>query len=190
MLFNDKTVRFLRRFLLSAGALLFVISLAALGYAYLVGPSLKLEELKAESDVIFKAQIVFSNHLKNSWFEEYCGFDASATEMQIVSIIKGEIPEKKVVFQHYREVPGDKCGRMFSPQYYNFQVGRSYLIFAKKTDQKGIDYREHRRRKRKNHGGVWNSVPGAWTRKQSGHGSVYQGSLENRRSRSRQKIRG
>ncbi len=123
-------------------SLIFILFLflfySILGHTYLVGPSFKLEKLESESDVIFKAQVVSINPLKNSWFEEYCGFDASATEMQIISVIKGEIPEKKGVFQHYREAQGDQCGRMFSPQSYNFQIGRSYLVFAKKTDQQAI----------------------------------------------------
>ncbi len=123
------------------GAFLLVVSLTTLGQAYLVGHSLKLDQIESESDVIVKAVVISSQPVNDPWFEQYPGFGAYATQMKVISVIKGEIPEKiqeKIVFQHYGEVRDASVVRMFSPQYYEFERGKPYIIFAKKTETSGI----------------------------------------------------
>jgi len=109
--------------------------------AYMVGPSLTFEKIAEESDVIFKAKIMSSSLIENNWFEGYGGYSSNGTEMKIISIIKGEIPNKTVFFQHYSESKDEPYRRMNSPQFYNFEIGKSYIVFAKKTDSEGV-YRQ------------------------------------------------
>src|SRR5882672_9530793 len=102
---------------------LLVVLSTTLGHTYLVGPSLKLEQIESESDVIFKAVVISSSPSNDPWFEQYPGFNAYATEMKIISVIKGEIPKDmkaNIIFQHYGEAQDAPVGRMFSPQYYEF----------------------------------------------------------------------
>jgi len=105
-------------------------------FAYMVGPALRLDQIVQESDVIFKAKAISSIPGEDKWFKKHRGFDTYATQMQVVSVIKGDIPTRKVIFQHYG--PANNLGSEFSPQSYEFQVGQSYIVFAKKTDQQSV----------------------------------------------------
>ena len=116
---------------------IFIISVSSC-YAYAVGPSLKLNQIVIESDIIFKAKIISSKKIKNKWFEKYIGFTALETKMQIISVINGKILGETVIFQHYGDDKDTLNYQMFSPQYYNFKKGREYIVFAKNTDKKGI----------------------------------------------------
>ena len=57
----------------------------------MVGPSLKLDQIESESDVIFKALVISSSPLNNPWFEQYPGFAAYATKLKIISVIKDHL---------------------------------------------------------------------------------------------------
>ena len=122
-------------------AILIFFALSDVCRAYPVGPSLKLEQLIAQSPVIFKATVISSATLKDEWFTECRGFDAYATEMKLVSTIKGKVPGRKMVFQHYGPAKNFKGGLMFMPQKYDLQVGRTYIVFARETEKKGV-YRQ------------------------------------------------
>lgn len=117
--------------------LILFVALGNVCYAYRVGPALKLDQLVQESDLIIKAKVLSSRPIDHEWFRKYRGFDAYATEMQVVSSIKGRIPAQKVVFQHYGLAKVAE-GSGFMPQHYEFQVDRTYIIFAKKTDKDGV----------------------------------------------------
>ena len=105
--------------------------------AYLVGPPLKLDQLVQESDVIVKAKVILSEPVKDEWFTEYRGFDVYATEMRVVSVIKGDMAIRKMTFRHYG-FSKDPGGFRMMPQHYEFQPGRTYIVFAKKTDTDGV----------------------------------------------------
>ena len=147
------------RWLLFFPTLFFLVILfIPLGHTYPVGPSLKLDQIESQSDVLFKARVTAIHPLKEGWFEKYSGFGAYATEMQIISVIKGELPQKKIIFQHYGRVQGEQLSPGFSPQYYDFQVGKPYLVFAKKTDRKGIFRQPWKDHKSKEDQGVFRAA--------------------------------
>jgi len=108
--------------------------------AYLVGPPLGLDQLVQESDVIVKAKVIVSKPVKDEWFTEYGGFEAYATDMRVVSVIKGDMGIRTMTFRHYG-LSKDTRGFMMMPQHYEFQAGRTYIVFAKKTDADGV-YRQ------------------------------------------------
>lgn len=116
-----------------------VAVLASVGLCpgYPVGWPLKLDELVEEADVIVKARVISSRLIKDEWFTKYRGFDAYATEMRVVSVIKGDMAIRKMTFRHYG-FSKDARGFMMPPQHYEFQAGRTYIVFAKKTDTDGV----------------------------------------------------
>ena len=111
---------------------LLAIAEAALGY--LVGPALPLDKLTAEADLIFKGEAIASESLQDEWFKPVQGYAARETRFKVISQIKGEAGGGEVRFRHYDE--GDGKGRsvfMYTPQFYHFELGRSYIVFAKKA---------------------------------------------------------
>lgn len=117
----------------------FAVSLACVGMAhgYMVGPSLSLEKLTEEADIIFKGTVVSSAPVEDDWFKPYRGFLVQQTRFNVVSVIKGRIWRKKLLFRHYAEDP-QSPGQMFEPQHYHFEAGRSYIVFAKSGGSSGI----------------------------------------------------
>jgi HEAT repeat protein len=116
----------------------FVLAPARLSYTYPVPPSLPLDKLVQEADVIVKAVIVGSRPLDDEpWFRKCPGFRAYTTELKVISVIKGDVPAGAVVFQHYATAK-EEGGNEFMPLHYDLQVGKGYLIFSKKTDRAGV----------------------------------------------------
>lgn len=99
--------------------------------AYPVGPPLPIEQLVEKSDFICKAVAVSSKPVDDPWFEKHGGFDATQTDLKIVAVYKGD-KLTKATFRHYATNP--RGPSMYSPQHYEFAAGRTYLIFAAKTD--------------------------------------------------------
>ena len=102
--------------------------------AYLVGPAVNLEKLSGEADIIFKATAVASAKVEDAWFKPVPGFEAWETEFKVIRVIKGAKQEQTLRFRHYdnsRRPPGFMG---YQPQFYHFEPGRSYLVFAKQTD--------------------------------------------------------
>ncbi len=98
--------------------------------AYPVGSALSLKELVEKADFICKAVVVSSKPVDDPWFEKHVGFAAHATELKIVAIYKG--PRlRNASFHHYVR---EDSGVVYSPQHYEFEAGRTYVVFASKTD--------------------------------------------------------
>ncbi len=115
---------------------------AALAWAgvvqgYPVGPPLSLEKLAAAADVIFKGTVVSSGPVQDEWFKPYPDFVARETTFAVVTVIQGAVPGAMLRFHHYAESP-QPHGRMFAPQYYRFEAGRSYVVFAKRSSPTGV----------------------------------------------------
>ncbi len=108
---------------------------AALGY--LVGPPMSLEKLESEVDLVFKGTAVSSEPVRDEWFKPYAGFVAKETEFRVVSVLKGEAPGATLRFRHYDEGTRPE-GRVFQPQFYHFEPGKSYLVFAKRSESAGV----------------------------------------------------
>lgn len=123
--------------LLAMGILL---ACAGVAQGYLVGPPLSLEKLTAEADIIFKGTTVSSEPAQDEWFKPYPDFVTRETRFGVLSVIKGDIPDASIRFRHYDENPQPQ-GRMFQPQYYHFQSNRTYIVYAKKTENETI-YRQ------------------------------------------------
>ena len=124
----------IRRCVMSLAALLACIGVAR---GYPVGPAVSLEKLTKEADIIFKGSAASGGPVQDEWFKPYRGFHARETRFNVVSIIKGEWSGDKLMFRHYDENP-QLQGRMFEPQYYHFETGRTYVVFAKRGGPPGI----------------------------------------------------
>jgi len=101
------------------------------GNAYLVGPPQSLEKLAAEADVIFKGTALSEEPIQDQSLQPIQGFAARETTFQVVSLIKGENAGVHFRFRHYDEQSGGEI-RMYSPQFYHFEAGQTYIVFAKK----------------------------------------------------------
>jgi hypothetical protein len=123
----------LRRILSVAGGL----AVTGVSLAYPVGPPLSLEKLTAEADFVFKGTALSGEPVQDEWFKPYPGFVVRETGFKVVSVIKGGVPGATLRFRHYDEDPRPQ-GRMFQPQYYHFGKGRSYIIFAKRSEAAGV----------------------------------------------------
>src|SRR5437867_2327553 len=108
---------------------------AALGY--LVGPPLSLEKLTAEADIIIKGTAVSSGPVQDDWFKQFQGFVAQETQLKVISVIKGGQQGQTLSFRHYDMSPSPQA-RVFAPQFYHFEPGRTYIVFAKATEQSGV----------------------------------------------------
>jgi len=117
---------------------LVALAFAAPAGAYPVGPALTLEELIKQADVIVKAKAVSARPIEDVWFTEYRGYVVFATEMKVVSVLKGDLKEADLAFHHYGYDPNHRDGYEFLPQLYKFEPGRSYILFAKRTESPGI----------------------------------------------------
>ncbi len=103
--------------------------------AYLVGPSLPLDKLVEKADFICKAVVVASKPVDDAWFGKLHGFEPLATELKIVAVYKGA-NLTQASFNHY--APQKDQASPYSPQHYEFVAGRTYLIFASKTDHENV----------------------------------------------------
>jgi len=114
--------------------LIFIGSLAISRMApgYGVGPALTLVQLAEESDVIFKGEAIEVNAVQDEWFKALPHYAARETRFKIISQIKGEVGGSEVRFRHY-DVNADGLGYSYSPQFYHFEPGRTYIVFADKT---------------------------------------------------------
>jgi hypothetical protein len=114
-----------------------VLAVTGIALGYVVGPSLSLEKLTAEADLVFKGTALSGEPVQDEWFKPGPGFVARETGFKVVSVIKGGVPGATLRFRHYDQDARPQ-GRMFEPQYYHFGKGRSYIIFAKRSEAAGV----------------------------------------------------
>jgi hypothetical protein len=106
-------------------------------WGYLVGPPLSLDKLAAEADLIFKGTAVSGSPVQDEWFKPCAGFVSQETQFKVISVLKGDAPGAALRFRHYDESKIPQ-GRVFQPQYYHFEAGRTYLVFAKRSETAGV----------------------------------------------------
>lgn len=139
--------KMLRCMVIAAGFL----AAAIFCHAYPVGRSLPLDKLQKEADVVFKGTVVSSAETKDPWFT-VPNYPVLSSEIRVISIIKGDAPSGKAVFLHYGRQPkdlpgmtGDRSVRVVylgpAPQLYDLKNGRTYILFAKRTDKPDV-YRQ------------------------------------------------
>jgi hypothetical protein len=110
------------------------LTFSRMASGYIVGPALTLDQLAAESDVIFKGEAIESEPVRDEWFKDIPGYAARETRFKIISQIKGESGDGEVRFRHYDKNPEDLgVGSSYRPQSYHFEAGGTYLVFADKT---------------------------------------------------------
>lgn len=112
------------------------LAMAAAANAYPVGPAVSLEKMTDMADLVVKAKAIASEPAEDAWFSAVGGYKVQATKLEIISVLKGEPGAKTITFQHYAK--GASGGSEFMPQHYEFAIGRSYVVFASKTDAPGI----------------------------------------------------
>ncbi len=99
--------------------------------AYLVGPPINLEKLEAEADLIFKGEATADAVAENGSFDGVNGYAVHETRFKIISTIKGDAGGA-IAFRHYDEV-NEGLIQFYTPQFYHFEVGQTYIVFAHKT---------------------------------------------------------
>jgi hypothetical protein len=114
-----------------------ILAWAAVASGYPVGRALSLEKVTGEADIIFKGTAVASGPVLDEWFKPCQNFVALETRFTVISVIKGNLPDTALRFRHYDESPLPQA-RMFEPQYYHFEAGRTYLVFAKQGGPAGV----------------------------------------------------
>lgn len=117
--------------------LVWLLSCMGTAWGYLVAPAVGLEKLTQEADLIFKGTAASVGPVLDDWFKPCQDFVAQETQFKVISIIKGERPGDKLMFRHYDAAP-QLHGHMFQPQYYHFEVGRTYVVFAKEGEPAGV----------------------------------------------------
>lgn len=105
---------------------------AAPGHAYIVGPPLSLQEMMDASDLVVKATALGTEPVADERFRPLSGFRICSTRFKVVSTLKGEADDE-IRFHHYGKAPG-RFGIFYAPQYLDFKAGRTYLLWAKKSD--------------------------------------------------------
>jgi len=110
---------------------------AGVTQGYPVGPAVSLEKLTVEADIIFKGTAVSGGPVQDDWFTAHQDFVVRQTQFKVISVIKGQGPGGRLAFRHYDEDPQPQ-GRSFQPQYYHFEIGRTYIVFAKQGGSPGV----------------------------------------------------
>jgi len=107
------------------------------GLAYPVGPSLTLDQLIAQADFIGKVTADETRPVEDAWFEKVPGYQPVETRLKVLATYKGKAGGATIAFRHYAD-DEKQIGRMYMPQYYAFQRGRTYIVFASATDKEGL----------------------------------------------------
>ena len=129
--------RLRRQFFFVVLNLTWLLACAGIARGYLLGPALSLEKLAKKADLVFKGTAISSGPVRDKAFEPYPDFVARETLFQVISILKGQRPGDQLMFRHYDEDPRPQ-GHSFQPQFYHFEPGRTYVVFAKKGKPVGI----------------------------------------------------
>jgi HEAT repeat protein len=119
-------------------ALLMVPAFANSVRAYAIRAPIPLKKIVQESDVIVKAKALDSTPVADGSFEKYTGYEVYATRFQVISVIKGKLEGQEVLFHHYGVARRQPFAVSFSPQLYEFEAGRTYIVFAKNSEQAGF----------------------------------------------------
>jgi hypothetical protein len=117
-------------------ALLLVPCLVARGYA--VGSPVALDDLANKADLIFQGTAVSNTTITDPSFQPIMGFIVQETEFRPAFAIKGKLSASNAKFRHYAPDP-KPGGMMYEPQSYVFEIGKSYLIFAKQPPGHAAD---------------------------------------------------
>jgi len=93
--------------------------------------------MATEADLILKGQVIATTPRTNSSLP-YWG-KPHATTIHLISLLKGHSSTNDLIFWHNTSGP-DAWGGGDPPSWHQFEVGKSYLLFANKLDQPGYLY--------------------------------------------------
>lgn len=105
--------------------------------AYPVGPAISIDELTGHADLICKVEVIGTKLVEDEWFDKLPGFLPHATEMKIISVYQGKSEHERFFFHHYA-AGGKARAPGYMPQCYEFEAGRSYIVFAKASSNERI----------------------------------------------------
>ena len=91
------------------------------------------------ADLVIKAKVISNAEVNDSTFRSVPGFAPFATQLQIISVLKGDAGTNQIIFRHYgtHRDTNRWVVSNFEPQHYEFSEGKSYIIFAKKGSSTG-----------------------------------------------------
>ena len=114
--------------------LLSLFTLSQVTSGYLVGSALSLNEVEAEATLIFKGEAFTSATVNDDWFKRHSGYVTRETRFKVISVIKGDVGAGEMRFRHYDESPAEAI-QMYTPQFYHFEPGRTYIVSAHRTPE-------------------------------------------------------
>jgi HEAT repeat protein len=123
--------------------LFFVAMLIAISFtahivsAYPVQKSLGLAELEKQADLICKVEAEASKPAEESPYRSVPGFEVLSTSFKTVEVYKGGNVGAEITFIHYAPKKNEMTF-LFMPQHYEFERGKFYILFAKKTNHDGV----------------------------------------------------
>ena len=126
--------------ILSLCFLLLGLLTARVASAYPVGPALPLEELFEQSDLVCKVTAISSKEVEDTSFDNVAGYRLHETRLKVIAVYRGKEEAKEIAFRHYLQGKEGLFPR-YQPQHYKFEVGRTYILFAKKGAGEG-NYRQ------------------------------------------------
>jgi len=120
-------------------AVVVMVLMACMGMAhgYMVRSAVPLEEMTGEADIIFKGTALSSAPVQDEGLKPVPEFIVLETQFKVISVIKGDALPDKLVFRHYDSAP-EPQGIRYMPQNYHFEVGKTYIVFARKNEAGGF----------------------------------------------------
>ena len=97
--------------------------------AQVLSPTVGLDELANQADVIFQGTTVSNTTIDDPAFQVIQGFIVQETDFHPAYAIKGK-STSDIKFRHYAPDPRP-IGGLEEPQNYALEIGKSYLVFAK-----------------------------------------------------------
>lgn len=97
-----------------------------------IQPHGRLEEMEREADLILKGRVISTLANTNTCFPEWG--KPHATTLQVISLLKGSVQTKVVVFHHNTSGP-NAWGGGTPPSWHQFETGHCYLVFTAKLDK-------------------------------------------------------
>ena len=103
-----------------------------------IQPHGRLEEMEREADLIFKGRAISSSAITNNAFRVQA--EVRETTFELISVLKGNLQTNLVTFQHYATSFRGGWSGPLPPEYYRFEIGQPYLIFAARLDRPDTYY--------------------------------------------------
>ncbi|HSD89451.1 MAG TPA: hypothetical protein VLB44_18100, partial [Kofleriaceae bacterium] len=108
---------------------------SATAHAYMTGPALTLDDLMRKADLVCKVTATADAIVTDASFDKASAFRVHGTQLDVATCFKGTAKHGHFEFRHYATGPTEPA--MFEPQHYEFEVGGTYIVFAKASASGG-----------------------------------------------------